>query len=105
MTTYALTPSDLARAAATTADSASSARSAHSAEAYTALADGLPGSTTAEVMPDLGSTMEDGVTGWADDVEGFAADLETTAADGVVDDELASSVFAAIAYGVTGESS
>lgn len=105
MTLYALTHSDMARAAASTADSASSARSAHSGEAYTALANGLPGSTTAGVMSSLGGVMEDGVVGWADDVDRFAEDLQTTAADGVVDDELVSSYLGVIGYAITGEAS
>ena len=105
MTLYALTHADMARAAASTADSASSARSAHSADAYAALADGLPGSTTAEVMSSLGGIMEDGVIGWADDVGRFAEDLQTTATDGVVDDELVSSFLGVIGYAITGEAS
>ncbi|WP_157571836.1 hypothetical protein [Nocardioides alkalitolerans] len=60
--TYALNASDMARAAGAAGDASAEVRGADSAAAYSALAAGLPGSTTAELSGDLSDAMTTGIS-------------------------------------------
>lgn len=103
MTTYALEASDLAHAAGSLDDAAASIASADGDEAYDAVRLGMPGSTTAEIMPDVASAMTTAVSELRTDLERFAENLSRTADDGVAIDEAAGGIFNLSAYILTGE--
>lgn len=103
MTNYALEASDLAHASASLDDAAASISSADGEEAYDAVAAGLPGSTTAEIMPEVASAMRSAVGDFRVDLARFAENLTRTADDGVAIDEAAGGFFEMTAYILTGE--
>ena len=76
MSVLAQVPSDLVAASDAVTDAAASARRADGSEALTALAAALPGTTTAEILPDLGEAWTAGVAGWSTDVKAFADALD-----------------------------
>ncbi|GAB3198547.1 hypothetical protein GCM10027062_12970 [Nocardioides hungaricus] len=90
MSELALVPGDMRSAAATVESAAGRARGADGSDALSTLAGALPGSTTAETVPDLGDAWETGVNGWADEVAAFSASVEQLNDDaGSTDDSAA----------------
>lgn len=101
--TYALNASVMARAAGAAGDASAEVRGADSAAAYSALAAGLPGSTTAELSGDLSDAMTTGISGLSDDLASFGENLQRTADDGVAIDEASGGIFNLTRYILTGQ--
>lgn len=105
MSELALVPGDM-QAAATAAESAADgARRADGADALSTLAGALPGTTTAEVVPDLGSAWETGVSEWADEVDDFGASVEKMTDDATTTDTRAGGLLGGLLGGLPGGSS
>ncbi|MCW2790978.1 MAG: hypothetical protein JWO76_76 [Nocardioides sp.] len=83
MSEFALNPADMRSASAAADSAAGEARGADGSDALSALAAALPGSTTAETAPQLGSAWEAGVSAWADEVDSLARAIDDLASDGV----------------------
>ena len=96
MSEFALVPSQMAGAGAAASGAAADARGASGTDALATLASALPGTTTAEIAPDLGEAWETGIDGWAGRVDSFAAAIEATSKDGTTTDGAAGGLFGAL---------
>lgn len=76
MSELALVSGDMQSAAAAAESAGGRARGADGADALATLAGALPGSTTAETVPELGDAWTTGVGQWADGVTAFGAAVE-----------------------------
>lgn len=103
MTNYALEASDHARASGALGDAATDVAGADGDAAYTAIASGMPGSTTASIMPEVADAMETTIGDLRTDLDRFAENLTRTAEDGVAIDEAAGGIFDLWSYVLTGE--
>lgn len=93
MSNFALVPSDMAAASGAVTGAAADARGADGSDALGSLASALPGSTTAEIMPDLGDAWESGLNDWSDAASGFASSLERTTQDSTTTDGATGGLF------------
>lgn len=96
MSEFALVPGDMRAASQATESSASAARGADGSAALGTLAGALPGTTTAETMPELGTAWADGVSGWSDEVTEFSAAIDQLTADSESTDQTAGGWFSGI---------
>lgn len=103
MTIFALNAATLNTASADLADAAADTADADSQGAYAAIATGMPGSTTARIMPDVSTAMAGTIDTWRTGIERFAENLSRTADDGVAIDEAAGGIFEMLDYVLTGE--
>ncbi|MCR6031413.1 hypothetical protein GGQ22_08125 [Nocardioides sp. zg-579] len=78
---FGLEPSEMGAAAATSEGAAGDARSHDGSATLSTLGSALPGSTTAQTAPQLGTAWEDGVSGWADEVDDLAESTEKLTQD------------------------
>ncbi len=86
MSVLAMVPSHLVAASAAMTDAAAAARKADGSDALAALASALPGTTTAEIMPDLGEAWTAGVQGWSAEAKAFADAVDGARRDGTATD-------------------
>ena len=93
MSEFALVPGDMRSASSAVESSASDARGADGSGALSALSGALPGTTTAETMPELGTAWEDGVSGWSDEVVELSAAIDQLTADSESTDQTAGGWF------------
>lgn len=90
MSEFALTSGDMSAAASAVQDAAEAARGRDGSGALPQLANGLEGSTTAEVAGQLVTPWVDGVRAWTDNVLSVAAAIERLRDEaGVTDAEAA----------------
>ncbi|MCW2842746.1 MAG: hypothetical protein JWN22_662 [Nocardioides sp.] len=82
MSEFALNPADMHAASAAADSAAAAARGSDGSDALSALAAALPGSTTAETVPELGSAWEAGVSGWSEEVDSLSHAIDDLAVDG-----------------------
>ena len=91
MSEFSLVSGDMQAAASAAQSAADRARGSDGSDALSALAAALPGTTTAEVVPELGSAWQTGVGEWADEVAELADSIERLAADAAATDGSAGS--------------
>jgi hypothetical protein len=89
MSVLAMVPSHMVAASASVTDAAAAARKADGSDALATLAAALPGTTTAEIMPDLGEAWTTGVQGWSADAKAFADSVDGARRDGSATDSAA----------------
>ena len=86
MSTYQVEPDELRSSATDLRSAASSARAADAADAIGTLGGALPGSSTAEVMPEFADAWDAGSDYWAGSVDDFADGFEGAGPDAVAAD-------------------
>lgn len=89
MSEFALVPADMQSASSAAESAADGARGSDGAGALSALAGALPGSTTADTLPDLGSAWTTGVSEWSDQVDDLAASIAKLTAEAEAADQTA----------------
>lgn len=82
MTEFGLVSSHMSAASAAASDAAAAARAASGSDALASLAAALPGTTTAEIVPELGAAWETGIDGWSQSAAEFAESIDTVAEEG-----------------------
>lgn len=87
MNDLAMDHSDMTRGSTSLHDAGRAARGATGSSALDALASGVPGSSTAGLVPTLKSDWTSGVEGWSADVVAFAEDVEGTSSSTRATDE------------------
>jgi len=85
MSEFGLVTSHMSAASAAASDAAADARTADGSDALAALASALPGTTTAEIVPELGEDWETGIDSWSDNVDDFAASIDSATQEGTND--------------------
>ncbi len=86
MSTFALQPGHMTTAAEATGSVADDARRSDGSDELAGLAGALPGTTTADVYPELGSAWQTGVQQWSTEVDQFSASLKSMTSDATTTD-------------------
>ncbi len=93
MAGYQVVPSDMSAAQAKVAEAASTVRSHDSSGHLSGAARALPGSTSATLLVELGTSWDDELDGWATRAEGFADRIAAASADARAADQQSGGLF------------
>lgn len=96
MSVFQVTPGDMSAASSTVSQTAGDARVRDSASHLATAAAALPGSSSADLLPELGASWSDELDVWSDAVESFGTSVEATGGDARTTDAASRGLFAGL---------